>query len=234
LKQSLEHKRKELNDCRAEITALKMHIEGSHWGRNLIAGDVDHVQSQPLEKYKEEIISLQMEIESLKAKNISSDSVNSIDSEKESAQTEEKVVEILEDKSIISHPGDASSGVVDNKVAQLQATQILDDNMDKSEEVSQEFLMSPSDDNDDLENIENVSKQNGEPLSEESRLLLKSDNSSGQAVPENTASSFYSSMRALYSLSHMAQPETSAGIWGGFLLYQCHSVILMFLMGPSI
>ncbi|XP_062150654.1 uncharacterized protein LOC133859309 [Alnus glutinosa] len=186
LKQSLEHKRKELNDCRAEITALKMHIEGSHWGRNLIAGDVDHVQSQPLEKYKEEIISLQMEIESLKAKNISSDSVNSIDSEKESAQTEEKVVEILEDKSIISHPGDASSGVVDNKVAQLQATQILDDNMDKSEEVSQEFLMSPSDDNDDLENIENVSKQNGEPLSEESRLLLKSDNSSGQAVPENT------------------------------------------------
>ncbi|KAF5750171.1 hypothetical protein HS088_TW03G00503 [Tripterygium wilfordii] len=28
LKQSLEHWRKELNDCRAEITSLKMHIEG--------------------------------------------------------------------------------------------------------------------------------------------------------------------------------------------------------------
>lgn len=234
MKQSLEHQRKELNDCRAEITALKMHIEGSHWGRNLIAGDVDHVQSQPLEKYKEEIISLQMEIESLKAKNISSDSVNSMNSEKESAETEEKVVEILEDKSIISHPVDASSGVVDNKVAQLQATQLLGDNMDKSEEVSQEFLMSLSNDNDALENIENVSKQNGEPLSEESRLLLKSDDSSGEAGPEKTASSFYSCMSALYSLSHMAQLETSAGVWGGFLLFQCHSTILMYLMGPCI
>lgn len=201
MKQSLERQRKELNDCRAEITALKMHIEGSHWGRNLIAGDVDHVQSQPLEKYKEEIISLQMEIERLKAKNISSDSVNSVNSEKESAQTEEKVFEILEDKSIISHPVDASSGVVDNKVAQLQATQIVDDNMDKSKEVSQEFVLSPSNDNDALENIENVSKHNGEPQSEESRLLLKSDDSSGEVVPENMASSFYSCMRALYSLS---------------------------------
>ncbi|KAI3857729.1 hypothetical protein MKW92_041680, partial [Papaver armeniacum] len=29
LKQSLELQRQELNDCRAEITSLKMHIEGS-------------------------------------------------------------------------------------------------------------------------------------------------------------------------------------------------------------
>ncbi|KAM3712453.1 hypothetical protein ACJW31_01G181600 [Castanea mollissima] len=179
LKQSLEQQRKELNGCRSEITALKMHIEGSRSGRNSLANDVDHVRSQPLEKYKEEIKSLQLEIESLKAKGINaSDSVYSVKSEKEFAQTEEKVVEILEDKSIISHPVDA--GVVDHNLSELLATQNFNDNTDKPEEVSQELLMSHLNDDNTSENIGNVSKQNGEPLSEESRLL-KSDNLSGEA-----------------------------------------------------
>ncbi|XP_075646838.1 uncharacterized protein LOC142617763 [Castanea sativa] len=183
LKQSLEQQRKELNGCRSEITALKMHIEGSRSGRNFLANDVDHVQSQPLEKYKEEIKSLQMEIESLKAKSINaSDSVYSVKSEKEFLQTEEKVVEILEDKSIISHPVDA--GVVDHNLSELLATQNFNDNTDKPEEVSQELLMSHLNDDNTSENIGNVSKQNGESLSEESRLL-KSDNLSGEAVSDN-------------------------------------------------
>ncbi|KAM4131543.1 hypothetical protein ACJW30_01G183000 [Castanea mollissima] len=183
LKQSLEQQRKELNGCRSEITALKMHIEGSRSGRNSLANDVDHVRSQPLEKYKEEIKSLQLEIESLKAKGINaSDSVYSVKSEKEFAQTEEKVVEILEDKSIISHPVDA--GAVDHNLSELLATQNFNDNTDKPEEVSQELLMSHLNDDNTSENIGNVSKQNGEPLSEESRLL-KSDNLSGEAVSDN-------------------------------------------------
>ncbi|PQQ12717.1 lisH domain and HEAT repeat-containing protein isoform X2 [Prunus yedoensis var. nudiflora] len=81
LKQSLEHQRKELNDCRAEITALKMHIEGYRSGRNMVAADADHVQSLSLERYREEVKSLQMELESLKSKHAKapdfSDSTNS-------------------------------------------------------------------------------------------------------------------------------------------------------------
>lgn len=185
LKQSLEHQRKELNGCRSEITALKMHIEGSLSGRNFLANDVDHVQSQSLEKYKEEIKSLQMEIESLKAKNMNSlDSVNSIKSEIESVQAEEKVVEILEDKSIISHPVDAE--IVDQNNSELQATQSFNGNSNKPEEVLQELLLSHSNDDTTSENVGNVSKQNGEPQSEESRrILLKSDNLSGEAASEN-------------------------------------------------
>lgn len=187
LKQSLERQRKELNDCRAEITALKMHIEGSQLGRNLVASDVDHVQSQPLEKYKEEIKSLQMEIEILKEKTRNApDSVNSAHSERESAQIEEKVVEILEVKSIIPHPIDAPSIVVDNKVAQLQATQSFGGNTNKYEEVSQELLMTTSNGHNTFENVENVSNPDSESRPEERRPLLKSYDLSGGAVPENT------------------------------------------------
>lgn len=230
MKQSLEHQRKELNGCRSEITALKMHIEGSLSGRNFLANDVDHVQSQSLEKYKEEIKSLQMEIESLKAKNMNSlDSVNSIKAEIESVQAEEKVVEILEDKSIISHPVDAE--IVDQNNSELQATQSFNGNTNKPEEVLQELLLSHSNDDTTSENVGNVSKQNGEPQSEESRrILLKSDNLSGEAASENMASSFYSCLRKYYSLFHRNPPEafSSSRGWVGVLIEStlCHLNVL--------
>ncbi|KAJ6402494.1 hypothetical protein OIU84_014568 [Salix udensis] len=114
LKQSWERQRKEINDCRSEITSLKMHIEGSRSGMNMVASDVDDVQSQSLEKYKEEIKSLQMEIVGLKAKGAyASESIDNSTSEKESHQAEEKVVEIDEDKTIVSHPVDVV-GVLGN------------------------------------------------------------------------------------------------------------------------
>lgn len=218
MKQSLEHQRKELNDCRAEITALKMHIEVSNLGGNLLASNIDHAQFQPLEKYKEDINSLQKELESLKAKNRNSPgSISPINSENESAQTEEKVVEILEDKSIISHPVEAASEVVDNSVYQ-QATQTCDDNTDESENVSQELSINSTN---DISIFENVGKPNGDSRSEESRPLLKSE-LSGEADPEKRASSFYSSFRSLYSLPHRALPEVFSLAWAllGFLLCQ--------------
>lgn len=99
LKQSLEHQRKELNDCRAEITSLKVHIEGSHLGNNLVISDVNNVQSESLEKYKEEMKKLQMENEWLKEKNIRSpEPGNFVGSEKENLQINDKVIEIHEDQ----------------------------------------------------------------------------------------------------------------------------------------
>lgn len=197
----------------------------------MVASDVDHVQSQPLEKYKEEIKSLQMEIEILKEKTRNApDSVNSARSERESAQIEEKVVEILEVKSIIPHPIDAPSIVVDNKVAQLQATQSFGGNTNKYEEVSQELLMTTSNGHNTFENVENVSNPDSESRPEERRPLLKSYDLSGGAVPENTASSFFSCLSPLYSLSLGALPKafSSAGIWDGFLFVTL-AVPLMFL-----
>jgi hypothetical protein len=41
MKQSLDVQRKELNDCRAEITALKMYIEGAQSSKKLFAGNSD-------------------------------------------------------------------------------------------------------------------------------------------------------------------------------------------------
>jgi len=51
----LENQRKELHDCRVQITNLKKHNEGFSFGNNLVVGDVDSVLPQSLEKYKEEI-----------------------------------------------------------------------------------------------------------------------------------------------------------------------------------
>lgn len=186
LKQSWERQRKELNDCRSEITSLKMHIEGSRSGKNLVASDVDAVQSQFLEKYKEEIKSLQLEIERLKEKITSaSQSTDTIYSEKVSLQTEELVGEIDENKAIISHPVDMSK-VSGNDDVQPLAT----DNTDKHEEVSQDLLKSQSNENGSCQNSERVYKQNGELTTEDSRLHLKLDSLSGEAASENTASSY--------------------------------------------
>lgn len=189
LKQSLEHQRKDLNDCRAEITSLKMHIEGYRSGRSWATSDVDDVQSQSLERYKEEIKSLQMEMESLKAKNsIATDALDSSNCGKESIQGEENVVEIHEDKTVISHQVDTTSGVLENQDAPLLACQTSDDNMKKPEEVAQELLISSSSENGTAGNVVNAPKQNGEPPPEESEVL-KSDNIGGKIVSEKTASS---------------------------------------------
>lgn len=186
LKQSLEHQRKDLNDCRAEITSLKMHIEGYRSGRSWATSDVDDVQSQSLERYKEEIKSLQMEMESLKAKNsIATDALDSSNCGKESIQGEENVVEIHEDKTVISHQVDTTSGVLENQDAPLLACQTSDDSMKKPEEVAQELLISSSSENGTAGNVVNAPKQNGEPPPEESEVL-KSDNIGGKIVSEKT------------------------------------------------
>ncbi|KAL5745067.1 hypothetical protein ACOSP7_026213 [Xanthoceras sorbifolium] len=182
LKQSSEHQRKDLNDCRAEITALKMHIEGSRSARN-VATEVDVFQSQSLEKYEEEIKFLQMEVERLKAK--SQNAPDSLDSGySESVQTEEKVVEIDEDKTVVSDPV-STVGALDSSNVQSPSIQTLDDNEVKPiEEVSREALTSSSNEISALENSESIPIQNDEPSSKDSGLQLKSDNIAGEVVSD--------------------------------------------------
>nr|XP_015880041.2 RAB11-binding protein RELCH [Ziziphus jujuba var. spinosa] len=185
LKQSLERQRKELNGCRAEITSLKMHIEGSRAGLNSQAADVDHGQAESLDRYKEEIKSLQMEIESLKAKYMAApDSVDSNNSVKESIHADEKVVEIHEDKNIISQIVDPALRVADIESARSLATQPCDASMDKPEELSQ-GLASASD-NIALEISESISNHYGELPSEHTGLLSNEEKLSVEALPEKT------------------------------------------------
>lgn len=69
MKQSLESQRKEINDCRAEITSLKMRIEGARGRSDLASSDSNTVQLRSLESYLEEIQLLQNEIEKLRRLN---------------------------------------------------------------------------------------------------------------------------------------------------------------------
>lgn len=183
LKQALERQRKELNDCRSEITALKMHIEGSRSGRNLVAAEVDSAHSQSFKKYNEEIRSLQMEIERLRAKNATTcDSVDSEYPHKESVQTEEKTVDIDEVKTIISYPADATR-VLDSEEAGSLVTQVFDESLSKPEEVSS-MLGSPSNEYISFENGESVSKKDPEPVMEDSGLHLKLETTNSEAASE--------------------------------------------------
>ncbi|XP_027350526.1 RAB11-binding protein RELCH isoform X2 [Abrus precatorius] len=175
LMQSLEHQRKELNDCRSEITSLKMHIEGSHSGNNMVASDVNNVQSESVERYKEEIKKLQMENEWLKGKNIETTVPGKIVvSENENLQTDDKVIEIHEDRGAISNPADVALGVVRNEDAESPVVQTLNKYTDKHGDTLPE-LFNPANSNSAFENIKDVSEQNVGQQAEDNSLLVKSD-----------------------------------------------------------
>lgn len=168
-----------------------MQIEGSRAGTNLQAADVDQAQSESLDRYKEEIKFLQMEVESLKAKHTGApDSVDSFNSVKESIHAEEKVVEIHEDKNVISQIVDPTLRVADTESAESLATQPCNASMDKPEELTQGLLASASD-NIALDISESISNHYGELSSEHTGLLSKEEKLNVEALPENTASSFY-------------------------------------------
>lgn len=181
LKKTTEHQRRELNDCTAEITALKMHIEGSHSVRNFATTNGDVIQSQPVERYEEEIKSLLKEIERLRAKSTNAfDSLGSVYAE--SMQTEEKVVEVDEDKTILAHP---SAEVVNSEDAQSLATQTSDNNTAKQpDEVLQGESTSSLKENIASENSENVLNLNDKSPLKDSGLPLQSDNASVEAASD--------------------------------------------------
>ncbi|XP_020238059.1 RAB11-binding protein RELCH [Cajanus cajan] len=173
LKQSLENQRKELNDNRVEISMLKMGIERSGSGMNLVVSDVDNSQPESLDKYKEEIKKLQMEVEWLKEKNIGvREPGNFIRSENE---TEDKVIEIHEDQGSISYPVDAALDVIRNEDAQSTTFKTLEEYADKHEDVPLAKA------NISFENSEDVSEQNVGKQEGDSRLNAKSDSGNDEA-----------------------------------------------------
>ncbi|XP_057491573.1 LOW QUALITY PROTEIN: uncharacterized protein LOC130777300 [Actinidia eriantha] len=183
LKQSLEHQRKALNDCRTEITSLKMHIEGSQSGRILVAGDIEHVQSESSESYKEEIELLRKEIESLKTGKFITE--KTIDHNIAFIEIKDKVVDFQENNNVAS-PLEMASEVLETVGAQSFENQQYDDTNDKTEALPGETLIRFTNDiNGAIGSADHVSKHDGESRLEDNGLLLKLDSLGGEPVPEN-------------------------------------------------
>lgn len=94
LKQSVDLQRKQLNDCRAEITALKMHIEGARASRGWTVGESENTKTSYSGNSKEENKSSCSEPEELKNVDSTSRIPEATIFVSKDAQTEEKVVEI--------------------------------------------------------------------------------------------------------------------------------------------
>lgn len=163
-----------------------MHIEGSRLGQNMVATDVD--QSLSLEKYKDEVKSLQMELEILRSKIANAPNyVDSTQAGKESMQMEEKVVVMDEEKSIIQHPDDAIT-----KVVKEADHSIADDNLITPKDVSEEYSVDPSNGSGALTNGGSVCKQKdvSEP-STSSMLHPTTEDHSAEIISEKRASFLY-------------------------------------------
>ncbi|KAL6007589.1 hypothetical protein ACLOJK_033088 [Asimina triloba] len=180
LKQLLDLQRKELNDCRAEITSLKMHIEGSRSGRRGLGRDTDNVQAS-IDNYKEEIKSLKMEIESLKSKKSLVSSTDFNNHQNEDLQTEERVVEIHEDKTVTDPPPELTSGVPDVEDGQLQTSK---DSVTKLKEDGPQPVVGSLNGDVNFENDKNVHRCDSGLPPKDNGQVVKADNRGRETTSE--------------------------------------------------
>ncbi|KAL3525488.1 hypothetical protein ACH5RR_013860 [Cinchona calisaya] len=173
MKQFLESQRKELNDCRAEVTTLKMHIARS--GQNFISNDSEFVQIRSSESYMAEIKLLENEIERLKGTNaMDIESTESIEQNR-GGDIEDEVRESSKANSIESsfHISRDDLGSEDSS-SQLMPT--LDDSANVLDKVSDGRQLSSSDDNGVLVNSKNFIKDIHETPIETNGLILRAEN----------------------------------------------------------
>ncbi|XP_045812584.1 RAB11-binding protein RELCH-like [Trifolium pratense] len=184
LKKSLENQRKELHDSRVQISNLKIHTERFNSGNNLVINDANNVLPESLDKYKEEIKKLQMEIGWLKEKSRGASEHGNFDSSgNELMQTEDKVIEMLEDQGAISRSVNAALDVVRNEDVQSPALQTLNEFADKHTD-SQLDLFNPAHTNTAFEIVENVSEKNGGKQEGDSSLHAKPESVNDEAIFE--------------------------------------------------
>ncbi|RZS18763.1 hypothetical protein BHM03_00051087 [Ensete ventricosum] len=129
----MDLQRKQLNDCRAEITALKMHIEGARASRGWTAGEGENKKAPYTEKSKEEKKSSYNELEEFKSVDSSTRNPEFIKSLSEDVQMEEKVVEINElaviSKSVesLSTNSDGNDGYQASEDVRSKANDVVSD-----------------------------------------------------------------------------------------------------------
>lgn len=191
LKQSLDHQRKELNDCRTETTSLKMHIERTRSGQIMVSSNVEQVESLLLESYKKQIEALQKELEHLKAaKFISPISVKPLSQIDEMMEANDDVVNF--------HERDATKSSVQFLAGALQSEDNQSVSLDTScgisitaEKVLEEPAINSSYESSYIKEAKNPPKNNAGSTHDENGLLLKTD-SLGEANIEKMVCFFHS------------------------------------------
>lgn len=178
MKQSSEHQRRNLNDCRAEITSLKMHIEGSRAGQYGSVNEGDSVQSQSVENVEKQISSLPEEVEKpAMEKDDGLVSESSIPVEKGHTQTEDGLVE-EEVKNIIPDQREVTAEASNVSYKALNST------LGNQKEVSN-YLLSPSNGNFSPRDLESILKMDsGTGCGSNSKL----ENANGEAASEEMVS----------------------------------------------
>lgn len=178
LKQSSEHQRRNLNDCRAEITSLKMHIEGSRAGHYVSANEGDLLQSQPVENVEKQISSLPEEVEKPAIEKDGSLLLeSSISAEKGHTQIEDGLVE-EEVKNIIPDQREVAAEASNVSYKALNST------LGNKKEVSN-YMLSPSNGNFSPRDLESILKMDS-GIGRGSNS--KSENANGEIASEEMVS----------------------------------------------
>ncbi|KAL8117968.1 hypothetical protein AgCh_015750 [Apium graveolens] len=175
LKKSLDHQRKELNDCRTETTSLKMHIERTRSGQIVVSSNVDQVESLPLESYKEQIEALQKELEQLKAaKFVSPISVKPVCPIDEMTEVNDDVVRLRErdaPKSSVQF----LTGALQSEDDQSVSHDTSRGNSITAEKVLEEPAINSSYESSYIKEAKNPPKHNAGSPRNENGLLLRTD-----------------------------------------------------------
>nr|CAD1834951.1 unnamed protein product [Ananas comosus var. bracteatus] len=172
-KQLLEIQRKELNDCRAEITALKMHIEGARSSKQW-AGESEVIKSLDADNSKEETKLLQSETENIKRTGSTTNFSESIVPLAESKQPEEVVLvkEVAETSKPVESISDSNVDSTDRLTSEEErlksSTTVLvtsavscngNTSIVKHESPNNNILVSLSEDKGPVENIQSPTKK---------------------------------------------------------------------------
>lgn len=182
LKQSLDGKRKELNDCRAEITSLKMQIEEAHSQQNLLASTSEIYESPSVDGYNEEMKLLVNEIQSLKA------------SHEERNAEEKDEVGGLHDYNIPECRNGLSLSDLRTEDSQLLIDQ-TSEVVKKPEELSVPLV------DDSLpEKPENFTAFNGEAPTETNSPVVKPDSLVAEPIPEKMVNSLIQPQHTMFTL----------------------------------
>ncbi|PIM99913.1 Protein phosphatase 2A regulatory subunit A [Handroanthus impetiginosus] len=173
LKKRLESQRKELNDCRAEITSLKMHIEGALSGKIVLTTDSTLTQSVP-ESHNRDIELLQNEVEMSKAKtSVNEEPVEPVKGE----EGKEGGADEVEEAQVNDNASSTVASLADlvTKDTDIKGMQGSDDITSISEKVPEELLTS-SVESGLVGNGENLFKDSGKTSPETDNLIIKSGN----------------------------------------------------------
>lgn len=186
LKKTVKSQRKELNDCRAEITSLKMLIDGARSGKIVLATDSTPVQSIT-ESHSDNVKLLSNEVEMSEANT----SMNA--SSTESVKREEgKVgeIEAFEEEQVNDSETAAIGPLADGITADMQGNQCSDDTTSITETVLED-LMTSLGDSGLAGKSGDFSKDNGKPSSEMDSLSTKLEKFDAELNTEKMVKFFF-------------------------------------------